>query len=139
MMSLSRLMASARSSLSGGGYAGSDDVWIGDFARRTLTRLTTEGINQFPLWTPDGRSVVYSSTIGGGRNIFRLAADGSGKPERLTQSANQQSPWTWSKDGRTLMLNALLPTNIYRLTSVPADGGAESILLDGSAGRQPAV
>jgi eukaryotic-like serine/threonine-protein kinase len=120
---------------------GFSDLWIGDLTRRSLTRLTTEGgINVFPLWTQDSDSVVYSSTLGGGRNIFRRPADGSGRPERLTRSANQQSPWTWSKDGRTLVLNELRQTTGYDLVTVPEHGGAESVLLDGpSSDRTPAV
>jgi Tol biopolymer transport system component len=95
---------------------------------------------RFPLWTRDSRSIVYSSTLEGGRNIFRRAADGSGKPERLTQSTNRQSPWTWSKDGRTLVLNELRSKAEYDLMTVPADGGAESVLLEGpGSDRTPAV
>ena len=116
------------------------DLWIGDFARRTLTRVTTGGVNTFPLWTPDGRSVVYSSTIEGGRHIFRSAADGSAKPERLTNSANQQSPWTWSPDGATLVLNELRANTAYHLVAVPANGGAGSVLFEGpGSDRTPAV
>ncbi len=71
------------------------DLWVGDFARRTLTRLTTGGVNTFPLWTRDGGSIVYSSTLVGGRNIFRLAADGSGKcraAHQQVQISNRPGP-----------------------------------------------
>ena len=32
-------------------------------------------------------------------NLYRKAADGSGEPERLTQSDADQEPWSWSPDG----------------------------------------
>ncbi len=126
--------------LSRGSSQTSLDLWIGDFARRTLTRLTTGGVNTFPLWTRDGRSVVYSSTIEGGRNIFRRAADGSDKAERLTTSANQQSPWTWTHDGGTLLLNEQRANNGYHLVAVPANGGAGSVVFEeAGSDRTPAL
>ena len=43
------------------------DVWIWDLERETLTQLTfDEGIDDFPLWTPDSTRVVFGSTRDGG-------------------------------------------------------------------------
>lgn len=62
------------------------DTWMWDLQRATLTRLTfAPGIDWFPLWTPDGRRIMFSSAgEGGSLNIFWMPADGTGKPERLT-------------------------------------------------------
>ena len=36
------------------------DIWIWDFARETLTRLTfAPGLDSYPVWTPDGRQVAF--------------------------------------------------------------------------------
>ena len=56
------------------------DIWTYDLARGTMTRLTPEG-GVLPTWTPDGKWVTFS--LGEVWNLFRVAADGSGKPERL--------------------------------------------------------
>jgi Tol biopolymer transport system component len=103
------------------------NVWTYDLARGTLTRLTTEGRNSRAIWTPDGKRITYSgSTSAGVDNIFWVAADGSGSPERLTTSANVQYPSAWSSDGRTLaFVEAVAPGNTDVLT----------ISLDGD--RQP--
>ncbi len=38
------------------------DVWLYDWERDTLTRLTFAGeTNGYPVWTPDGQRIVYTS------------------------------------------------------------------------------
>ena len=59
------------------------DVWIYNIARNTFTRLTTEGLNIRPEWTPDGRRVVFISTRAGKTAIWWQPADGSGPAELL--------------------------------------------------------
>jgi Tol biopolymer transport system component len=82
----------------------SRDIWTYDLTRDTLTRLTFEGINQLPVWTPDGKRIVYRSgkSGGGGANLFWKLADGSGAEERLTTSQYVQTPSSFSPDGKTL-------------------------------------
>jgi Tol biopolymer transport system component len=65
--------------------ATSTDIWIYHIARNTFTRLTSEGVNVRPEWTPDGRSVVFLSTRDGKTGIWQQAADGSGSAEILYQ------------------------------------------------------
>ena len=70
-----------------------NDVWIYDIPRETLTRLTFEGDNNYPIWTPDGRQVTFGSARAGDRrNLFWKPADGSGAAERLTTSEHSQIP-----------------------------------------------
>jgi serine/threonine-protein kinase len=39
------------------------DLWMWDLRRATLTRLTfAPGIDWFPLWSPDGKRLVFSSS-----------------------------------------------------------------------------
>jgi serine/threonine-protein kinase len=60
------------------------NVWVYDLARDAPTRLTFAGDNNQPIWSPDGRRVIFSS--GTPRNLFWTAADGSGSLEPLTTS-----------------------------------------------------
>jgi Tol biopolymer transport system component len=54
------------------------DVWVYNFARGSATKLTSDGSNQFPIWSPDGKRLTYRATRAGTRNIFWRMADGSG-------------------------------------------------------------
>jgi serine/threonine-protein kinase len=83
-------------------------IWIYDLSRLTLTRLTSEqGSSQFPIWTPDGKSIVYRGTRSGFRNLYWKRADGSGMEERLTTGEDQQSPSSFSPDGKFLIWVAI--------------------------------
>jgi Tol biopolymer transport system component len=83
------------------------DGWIWDLRRTTLTRATFDpGIDAYPVWTPDGRNVIWSSERTGARNLFQQAADGTGPVERLTDSPNQENPTAVTPDGRWLAYEA---------------------------------
>ena len=84
------------------GGSTSPDLWIYDLSRDTLTRLTfDEGLDQRPLWTPDGSRVVFQSSREEG-GLFWKAADGTGDVERLLESSEFTVPESWSADGRLL-------------------------------------
>ena len=87
------------------------DLWLWDFGRTTLTRLTlTPGVDGIGVWTPDSRRVIFASERTGVRNLFSVAADGSGAVERLTDSPNTQYPSAVSPDGRYLIFTEAAPS-----------------------------
>jgi serine/threonine-protein kinase len=84
--------------------AANDDIWIYQIKRGTLTRLTfAGGNNDIPVWSPDGKYVIYQSEKGKSPNIFRKAWDGSGVEERLTQSPDAQLPFSCTPDGKAVI------------------------------------
>ena len=81
------------------------DVIVYDLERDTPTRLTLDpSSDRYPMWTPDGQRVVFSSDRDGQFNVFSKAADGTGQAERVTTSDNAQAPESFSVDGQTLVL-----------------------------------
>jgi Tol biopolymer transport system component len=75
------------------------DIWVYDWQRDTMTRLTFTGTALDPVWSPDGRYIAFR-TIGEGMSVTR--SDGSGKPQPLTQSKSTQYPWSFTPDGKRL-------------------------------------
>ena len=46
------------------------DVWVWDFARARLTRLTIDpGPDSMPVWTPDGKRLVYGTVKDGASKL----------------------------------------------------------------------
>jgi serine/threonine-protein kinase len=70
---------------------------------RDGTPITSEGANSYPLWSPDGLSVVYgSSEAPNPVNIFRQAISGASGRELILKSPRDFLPNAWAPDGRLL-------------------------------------
>ena len=80
-----------------------DDIWVYDIPRQALTRLTSGARSLNPVWTPDGKRIIYRSNRAGSLNLFWKLADGSGQEERLTTSQLNQVPLAVSPDGQSLV------------------------------------
>jgi eukaryotic-like serine/threonine-protein kinase len=81
------------------------DIWIYDWERDTLSRLTFDPTDDLrPVWTPDGTRIAYSSRRGDKQNVnlWWQRADGTGEPQRLTDSVAQQTPSAFGPGGRIL-------------------------------------
>ena len=83
--------------------AANDDIWVFHRIRGTLTRLTFGGGNHgSPIWSPDGKYIVYMAEKGSTPGIFKKAWDGSGTEERLTDGINVTALTSFRKDGKSL-------------------------------------
>lgn len=86
---------------------GIGDIWVVDLARNTRTRLTFGTLySQYPIWWPDGKSVVFSygKSGNGGDALYRQNADGTGSKEKLLESPGIiDLPFSVSPDGRYIV------------------------------------
>jgi Tol biopolymer transport system component len=110
------------------------DVWLLDLVRGTRTPITSGGANDCnPLFTADGRSIVFESE----RPVFDLylrRADGSTPAVPLLASAHDKYPGSITPDGHTLLFDYMLLPNA-QIWSVPlADSGrARPVLASATA------
>jgi len=81
------------------------DIWLVDLSRGNPTRLTFGGSNDYPIWTPDGRTVVYGGDTGNKPGLYRVPADGSGAPA-LVLAGVDLVPTSFAPDGKTLLFTA---------------------------------
>jgi serine/threonine-protein kinase len=98
------------------------DVWVCEIDRGILTRLSFGADDSAPLWTPDGKRIVWSSSRGGQKNLFWRNADGTGPEERLTTSDHPQFPQSFSPDGKTLAFMDVDPSTGMDMWVLPLEG-----------------
>ena len=105
------------------------DIWIYDWMRDTLSRLTFDPSDDVrPAWTPDGSRVAFSSKRRDGMrfNLYWQRADGGGEATALTESANDQYAGSWHPSGKFL---AFLELNQQ---ATPASSDLMVLQVDGS-------
>ncbi|MBY0265778.1 MAG: Tol-Pal system beta propeller repeat protein TolB [Burkholderiales bacterium] len=95
------------------------------------------GSNSAPAWSPDGRRLAVTLTRDGGSQIFLINADGSGAPQRLTQSSAIDTEANFAPDGQSILFTSDRGggPQIYR---VSVNGGAaQRITFDGTYNVSP--
>ena len=79
-----------------------DGISVIDLARGTRLRLSDEGfVKRRPVWGPDGRTLAMQAQS----DVYRQAADGSGRAEFVVGGPDSQFPDDWSSDGKALIFN----------------------------------
>ncbi len=90
-----------------------------DGATRNLTN-TQNADEDHPAWSPDGKTVAYTTDSSGSQQIATRPSEGG--PEKLLTSFKEGYLYgpIWSPDGKTLAFS----DSAHRLWTVSADGGA---------------
>jgi serine/threonine-protein kinase len=89
------------------------NIWIFDLEQKTSRRLTDDqSDNIIPLWTLDGKQIVYSSKKSNGPwNLIRMSVDGSEPPDTLLESDNWIGAQSFTPDGLYLIYQQYNKTN----------------------------
>ncbi|HXA65025.1 MAG TPA: protein kinase [Bryobacteraceae bacterium] len=96
-----------------------NDLFIYDFQREAMTRLTFTGQAQVPVWTPDGKHIAFRSISNNGFGISWIRADGAGEAQTLLVSRDNLVPYSFFPDGRLLayqvVVSATVDSDIWTL------------------------
>ncbi|HVS87361.1 MAG TPA: protein kinase [Candidatus Acidoferrum sp.] len=82
------------------------DIWIHEPGRGARTRLTFDpGSDQTPIWSPDGRQILFNSSRKLGVQLYLKNADGSGSEEQMVDPGVTVpvNVWDWSRDGKYVL------------------------------------
>jgi Tol biopolymer transport system component len=118
------------------------DIWIYEWARDRMTRLTFDPLQERnPIWTPDGRRITYRSLRDAkyADSLYWQPADGTGEAQRLLDGANTQIPMSWHPSGKFLAFRENRPKTFWDIMILPMEGdeasgwkpGKPSVFLDG--------
>ena len=122
----------------------SSQIWVVNPLGSERHQLTdVDGGAAAAVWSPDGKSLAYSSERGGQSDIFVAGTDGS-NPVRLTDDLADDWAPSWSPDGRSVLFTSdrtgdndiwevgIDGTGLTRLTDDGADDDVAVVAPDGS-------
>jgi Tol biopolymer transport system component len=82
------------------------DIWILDLERAATTRLTfSPAAHQAPIWSPDGKQILFVMNRKLGVQLYLKNVDGSGSEEEASDLGPglQGNPWDWSRDFKYIL------------------------------------
>src|SRR5947209_7912604 len=88
--------------------AGAMCIWVTSGQCQKASRLTIEQLIEIkhptnPVWSPDGKHVVFTWDRAGVANLYVANADGHGQPQALTSYPEGQVEGAfWNEDGDTV-------------------------------------
>ena len=80
---------------------GGNNIWVIDLIHGTRNRVTFgNGINSGATWSPDDKTLIFSSGAHGLYQMYQQLADGSGQARPLSTGNNMEVHAFWSADGK---------------------------------------
>jgi serine/threonine protein kinase/Tol biopolymer transport system component len=120
------------------------DIYTLDMVTGTYTQLTSDGDNDQPAWSPDGKRIVFDKAIPGqgGEDLFVRSTDNSAPERRVMTGAFagdiEAAQWL---DDKSLIFSAVVPGRAEDIFTVSTDSGSVPVpyLQSPFREREPAL
>ena len=107
-----------------------DDIWIIDLARKTGLRFTTNPRDEFaPVWSPDGRRIVFSADWKAVPNLYEQKVESDIAETLLAPTGTVQAATDWSRDGRWILFHQRDPGGTLDLWALPLFGERKPVQI----------
>jgi dipeptidyl aminopeptidase/acylaminoacyl peptidase len=84
------------------------DLWLMDAEGRAMSQLTfAPSSEQTPLWSPDGREIIFGADPDKFFDLYRKPATKAGPEEPILRSKSHKRPLDWSRDGLLIFEQSL--------------------------------
>lgn len=115
---------------------GNSELYVMHLASGRLQRLTDHlAIDTEPSWSPDGRTIVFTSDRGGKPQIYKVPSDG-GKAERVTFDGRYNARPAFSPDGKRIaFING--DGNIFRVAVMELANGNMQVITNSRLDESP--
>jgi Tol biopolymer transport system component len=105
---------------------GTRNLWIMELTRGIFSRLTfSPADDSDPVWSPDGRELVFRSNRGGGVGLYRKML-GGGDEQLVFESGEEKFSKYWLNDGRSILFVNYQGKTFYQL---PLTGQPKPVVL----------
>jgi eukaryotic-like serine/threonine-protein kinase len=86
-------------------------LWVLNAAGESAFQLThmMRGSSAQPVWSPDGSRIAFANDALGTFDLYAQPASAEGQPELLYRDTHRKVFDDWSRDGRTLLFDEIIP------------------------------